>query len=30
LDVFGNAPFEALGVNAQELARLKSDTDQAR
>jgi DNA polymerase III subunit delta' len=29
LDVFGNAPFEALGVNPQELARLKSETDRA-
>jgi DNA polymerase-3 subunit delta' len=29
LDVFGNAPFEALSVNPQELARLKSETDRA-
>jgi DNA polymerase-3 subunit delta' len=29
LDVLGNAPFEALAVNASELARLKSETDRA-
>ena len=29
LDVLGNAPFEALAVNATELARLKSETDRA-
>jgi DNA polymerase-3 subunit delta' len=29
LDVLGNAPFEALAVNAAELARLKSETDRA-
>jgi DNA polymerase III subunit delta' len=29
LDVLGNAPFEALAVDAGELARLKSETDRA-
>lgn len=29
LDVLGNAPIEALGVDAAELARLKSETDRA-
>jgi DNA polymerase-3 subunit delta' len=29
LDVLGNAPFEALAVDASELARLKAETDRA-
>jgi DNA polymerase-3 subunit delta' len=29
LDVLGNAPFEALSIDAGELARLKSETDRA-